>query len=118
MSEEERELTSSEEWFRDKLNEFLGLGGVAVMVIAGWLISNDSAISLAHEAGADKRQAAVFLSVCVPLAWALWYVALAKIHSKCPAHPTVLKRRSLHLYALGVGVALFVVVYLAVDGAL
>lgn len=116
MDEEDRDLNKSDEWFRDRVNDLLGLGGAAFLVIAGWLISNDSVISLAHEADADKREAAIFLCVAAPVAWVLWYVVLSKIHSKCPAHPTVLPRRFLHLYAVGVGFAIFVVVYLAVDG--
>ena len=118
MDQKEPELTKVEEWFRDRLNNLLGLGGAAFVVIAGWLISNDSVISLAHEADADKREAAIFLCICVPVAWTLWYVVLLKIHSKCPAHPTVLARRYLHLYVIGVAVALFLVTYFAVDGVL
>lgn len=115
MNPEEDELTKTEEWFRDKLNNLMGLGGAAVLIIAGWLISHDSVFSLAHT-DADKHEAAIFLCTSAPLAWALWYVALLKTHSKCPAHPTVIRRRFLHLYIVGAGVVLFIMVLLAVDG--
>ena len=65
----------------------------------------------------DKREGAVFMCVSVPVAWGLWYVALLKTHSKCPPHPTAIRRRLLHLCAMGAGVALFVMVFLAVEGA-
>jgi hypothetical protein len=118
MSEEERELTKTEEWFRDRLNDYLGYGAAVFAILAGWLISSDSSISLAHDADADKREAAVVLCVFVPLAWAVWYLVLLRTHARCPPHPTVIKRRSLHLYALGMALGLAVILFLVVDNLL
>lgn len=118
MSEQERELTKSEEWFRDRLSEYLGYGAAVFAVLAGWLITSDSSISLAHAADSDKREAALVLCILVPIAWAVWYLVLLKTHARCPPHPTVIKRRSLHLYALGVGLGLAIILFLVVDNIL
>jgi hypothetical protein len=109
MIQDDHELTKSQEWFRDRLNDFLGYGVVAFTVIIGWLLSSDSIISLAHDVDTDKREAAVALAVLMPILWVLWYIVILRLHSKCPAHPTVIARRHLHLYAIGVGVALFAI---------
>lgn len=117
MSEDERELTKSEEWFRDRLIDYLSYGAAAFTIIAGWLLSNDSIISLAHEADADKREAAIVLAVIMPLAWLLWYFVILRLHAKCPPHPTVMSRGYLHLYSIAVAAALFVVWWLVAENA-
>lgn len=104
---EEYELRKSEEWFRDRLNDYLQYGLGAFVIFAGWLLSNDSIISLGAEADADKTEAAVLLAVLLPVLWLIWYVILLKTHSRCPPHETIIKRRYLHLYALGVALSLF-----------
>lgn len=115
-SDEDRELTATEEWFRDLLGKLLGLGAGAFVVISGWLLSNDTLLSIDHVADAEKREAAIFLCVLLPVAWLAWYVALLKTHSRCPTHPTIMRRVSLHLYCLITGAALFALGLLAVEG--
>jgi hypothetical protein len=107
MDKEERELTKDEEWFRDRLNDFIRYGIGAFTIIAGWLLSTNSIISIAADASPEKKEAAIILGVMLPLLWAIWYVVLLKLHSKCPPHRTVIQRRYLHFYAIGVGIALF-----------
>jgi RsiW-degrading membrane proteinase PrsW (M82 family) len=115
MNQDEHELTKSEEWFRDRLNDFLGYGVAAFTVIIGWLLSSDSLISLSREAGTDKREAALALAILMPVIWILWYAIVLRLHSKCPSHPTVISRRYLHLYAVGVAIALFAIWCLVAD---
>lgn len=115
MNQAEQELTTSEEWFRDRLNDFLGYGVAAFTVIIGWLLSSDSLISLDHNSDADKREAAIALAILMPVVWVLWYVVILRLHARCPSHPTVIARRYLHLYAVGVAIALFAVWCLAAD---
>jgi divalent metal cation (Fe/Co/Zn/Cd) transporter len=115
MSQDEHELTKSEEWFRDRLNDLLGYGVAAFTVIIGWLLSSDSLISLAREASEDKRGAAIALAILMPVIWVIWYVIILRLHSKCPSHPTVIARRYLHLYSIGVAIGLFAVWCLAAD---
>ena len=115
MSKTEHELTESEEWFRDRLNDFLKYGVAAFTVIIGWLLSSDSLISLEKNADADKREAAIALAILMPVSWALWYFVILRIHSKCPNHPTVIARRYLHIYSMGVAIALFAMWCLAAD---
>ena len=112
---EERELTKSEEWFRDRLNDYIEYGLGAFTIFAGWLLSSESIISLEASADADKKEAAILLAVILPVLWTIWYTILLKTHSKCPAHSTVVKRKFLHLYAIGLGVALFVLWFLVAD---
>lgn len=111
------ELTKTDEWFRDRLGKLLGWGGTAFVVLGGWLISNDNILSIDHRVDADHREAALFLCFSVPLLWAGWYVALLKTHAKCPSHPTILVRSALHAYIVVTGVALAILLVLAIDGA-
>jgi len=115
MNQDEHELTKSEEWFRDRLKDFLGYGVAAFTVIIGWLLSSDSLISLDQNADADKREAATALAILMPMSWALWYIVILRVHSKCPNHPTVIARRYLHLYAIGVAIALFAIWCIVAD---
>jgi RsiW-degrading membrane proteinase PrsW (M82 family) len=105
--ETEYELRKSEEWFRDRLNDYLQYGLGAFVIFAGWLLSSDSIISLSNDAEADKKEAAVMLAIILPILWLIWYVILLKTHSRCPPHETIIKRLYLHLYALGVALSLF-----------
>lgn len=116
MPDQPPELDRTSAWFRERLGELIKLGGAAFIIITGWLISTDSVISLDQRSGEDRIEAAVFLCVAMPLVWAIWYVALLRIHTRCPDHPTVLRRRLVHAYAIAVGVGLGAVLYLAVDG--
>jgi hypothetical protein len=111
----DRDLTKSEEWFRDKLNDYIEYGMGAFAVFAGWLISSDSIISLEARADADKREAAIMLALLLPVLWTIWYAIMLKTHSRCPVHPTVVKRISLHLYAVGLAIALFLLWFLVAD---
>jgi len=94
----------------------MSLGTGAFIVISGWLLSNDTVLSLDHAADAEKREAAIFMCVTLPMAWLLWYVALLKTHARCPSHPTVVGRTSLHLYCLITGGALLALGLFAVEG--
>lgn len=95
-------------WFRDRLQDALRLGAAAFLVLAGWLISNDSLVSLAHPDDADRREAAHLLLIFVPLLWAGWYAYLVRLRSRCPEHATVIGRRWLHAaaWAVAAGLAL------------
>jgi hypothetical protein len=115
MNQDEHELTKSEEWFRDRLNDILGYGVAAFTVIIGWLLSSDSLISISRESQTDKRDAAIALAILMPLSWILWYIVILRLHSNCPPHPTVITRRYLHLYSIGVALALFAIWCLAAD---
>jgi hypothetical protein len=115
MKQEETDLRKSEEWLRDRLNDYLQYGLGAFVVLAGWLISSDSIISLESAADADKKEAAVMLAVLLPILWAIWYLVLLKIHARCPPHETVIRRLYLHLYAAGVAIALFVLWLMVAD---
>jgi hypothetical protein len=115
VREAENELTKSEEWFRDKLNDYIEYGLGAFVVFAGWLISSDSIISLEARADADKKEAAIMLALLLPVLWVIWYVILLGTHSRCPLHSTVVKRKSLHLYAVGLGIALFILWFMVAD---
>jgi divalent metal cation (Fe/Co/Zn/Cd) transporter len=115
MNEDEPELTKSEEWFRDRLNDFLGYGVAAFAVIIGWLLSSDSLISLARNTDVDKRDTALVLAILMPVVWVTWYIIILRLHSKCPNHPTVIARRYLHLYSIGVAIALFAIWCLSAD---
>ena len=115
MKEKEAELTKSEEWFRDRLNDYIEYGIGAFTIFAGWLLSSESIISLEASADADKKEAAILLAVILPILWVIWYTVLLKTHSKCPSHPTVIERRFLHLYAIGLGIALFVLWFMVAD---
>ena len=115
-TEHERDLTATEQWFRDLLGKLLGLGVGGFVLISGWLLSNDSVLSFHHAADAEKREAALFLCLSLPIAWLLWYGALLHTHSRCPAHPTVITRRLLHLYCATMGVALLILAALAAEG--
>jgi hypothetical protein len=111
----EHELTTTETWFRDLLGRILGLGGAMIVLVSGWLLSNDTLFSLDQPAGTDKREAAVFLCVLLPVAWLLWYAAVLKTHSNCPVHPTVLRRPLVHLYCVGTGMVLLALIVMAVE---
>jgi hypothetical protein len=115
VEEAEKDLTKSEEWFRDKLNDYIEYGVGAFAVLAGWLISSDSIISLEAKADADKKEAAIMLALLLPILWIIWYVILLETHSRCPLHPTVVKRKSLHLYAVGLAIALFLLWFMVAD---
>ena len=106
MDREEHELTKSGEWFRDRLQGYLAYGGAAFTAIIGWLLSSDTVISLAHDADADKREAAITLAVLLPVLWLVWYTVILGLRSRCPDHPTVISRRYLHLYAIAVAIAM------------
>lgn len=114
---EEIELSKTDEWFRDSLIRYLGWGGTAFVVLGSWLISNDNILSVSHRADADHREAALFLCFTVPVLWAGWYAAMLRTHAKCPSHPTIVSRRALHGYAVVVGIALSVLLVLAIDGS-
>jgi hypothetical protein len=111
----EVDLTKSEEWFRDRLNDYIEYGLGAFAVFAGWLLSSDSVISLEAAADADKREAAIALALLLPALWLVWYVILLKTHSRCPSHRTIVGRRNLHLYAVGLGIALFLLWFMVAD---
>jgi len=113
--ETEKDLTKSEEWFRDKLNDYIEYGIGAFAVFAGWLISSDSIISLEAKADADKKEAAIMLALLLPILWIIWYVILLETHSRCPIHPTVIKRKSLHLYSIGLALALCLLWFMVAD---
>lgn len=117
MKQEETgfELRKSEEWFRDRLNDYLQYGLGAFVIFAGWLLSSDSIISLDSEADANKKEAAVMLAVLLPILWLIWYIILLKTHSRCPPHETIIKRLYLHLYALGVAFSLFILWLMVAD---
>ena len=113
--EAEYELRKSEEWFRERLNDYLQYGLGAFVIFAGWLLSSDSIISLENEAHADKKEAAVLLAIILPVLWLIWYLILLKTHSRCPPHETIIKRSYLHLYAVGVALLLFILWLLVAD---
>ncbi|HEX8371123.1 MAG TPA: hypothetical protein VF604_21445 [Pyrinomonadaceae bacterium] len=115
MNQEETELRKSEEWLRDRLNDYLQYGLGAFVVFAGWLISSDSIISLERAADADKKEAAVMLAILLPIFWAVWYLVLLKIHSRCPPHETVIRRLYLHFYAVAVALLLFILWLMVAD---
>lgn len=115
MVEEERDLTKNEEWFRDRLINYIGYGFAGFTVIAGWLISSDSIISIDFDASTDKKEAAVILALLLPTLWIIWYAVLLNLHSKCPPHPTVINRRYLHFYAAGVAIVLFILWFMVAD---
>lgn len=115
MNEAERELTKSEEWFRDRLKDYIEYGLGAFAVFAGWLLSSDSIISVAADADADKKEAAIILAILLPIIWLIWYIVLLKLHSRCPPHATVIDRRYLHLYAVGVVLAFFALWLIVAD---
>jgi hypothetical protein len=115
MIEEDGDLTKSEEWFRDRLNDYIGYGFGAFTVIAGWLISSDSIISIDVDAATDKKEAAIILALLLPTLWIIWYAILLSLHSRCPPHPTVIRRRYLHVYAAGIAVALIVLWFMVAD---
>jgi hypothetical protein len=112
---EDRDLTKTEEWFRAKLHETVGYGLTAITIIGGWLISSDSIISIHHAEDAEKREAALFLAILLPLLWAAWYVVLRNLHTRLPAHSTIVRRRNLHLLAWGGLVVVALIWCLAAD---
>lgn len=115
-NDDERELTKSEEWFRERLNDYIQYGMGAFAVFAGWLLSSDSIISITADGdNADKKEAAIILAILLPIIWIIWYLVLLRIHARCPPHQTVIDRRYLHLYAVGVALALFVLWLLVAD---
>lgn len=113
--EKDRKLTESEEWFRNRLNDYIQYGLGAFALFAGWLLSSDSIISLEARADRDKKEAAIALAILLPIIWSVWYFVLLQTHSKCPKHPTVIKRRYLHFFAFGLAMALFAIWYLVAD---
>lgn len=115
VKQEENELTKSEEWFRNRLNDYIQYGLGAFALFAGWLLSSDSIISLEARADADKKEAAIVLAILLPLLWFIWYFTLLTTHSKCPPHTTVIARRYLHFYVFGVGIALFILWFMVAD---
>jgi hypothetical protein len=110
---EDRDLSKTEEWFRAKLHDSMKYGLAAVSVIGGWLVSNDSIISIHHAEDAEKREAAIVFAILLPLAWAAWYVAMLQIHQQLPIHRTILQRKNLHLLAFA-GLAVFIVIWCVV----
>jgi hypothetical protein len=109
----ERELSKTDEWFRTKLHDVLKYGIAAVTIVGGWLMSNDSIISIHQPEDPEKKEAAIVLAILLPLAWAAWYGVLISLHSRLPGHPTIIQRRNLHLLALA-GLAVFVVMWCVV----
>lgn len=98
-------------WFRSRLQEakMYGLGGF--LLIAGWLLSVDSVVSLSHPEDRDKHEAALLLLIFVPLLWVAWYVYMIRLRRQLPEHDTVSSRASLHIMAWVVALALSVVLY-------
>lgn len=113
MSTEHRDLNSTEEWFRTKLHDTINYGVAAVTIIGGWLVSNDSIISIHHAEDAEKKEAAIVLAIVLPLVWAGWFVLLRRLHAHLPSHPTIIGRKNLHLLAIA-ALLLFVVIWCVV----
>jgi len=63
MDNHDRELSKTEEWFREKLHDTVKYGLAALTMIGGWLMSNDSIISIQHADNAEKQEAAVILGI-------------------------------------------------------
>lgn len=111
MNNHDRELSKTEEWFREKLHDAVNYGLAALTVIGGWLLSNDSVISIEQADNAEKQEAAVLLGILLPGLWFAWYALLRNLHNGLPTeHPTILTRRSLHLIAFG-GLAFLVALW-------
>jgi len=116
MDNHDRELSKTEEWFREKLHDTVNYGLAALTMIGGWLMSNDSIISIQQADNAEKQEAAVILGILLPCLWFAWYASLRNLHNGLPTdHPTILTRRSLHLIALGSLVFLVVLWCVAAD---
>jgi hypothetical protein len=113
MKKDEHDLTESAVWFRDKLDDTINYGLGAITIIGGWLLSNDSIISIHHQEDAEKHEAAIVLGVILPLAWLFWYFFLTRLHSQLPNHETVVSRRNLHLLAFG-GLIVFLLIWCVV----
>lgn len=110
LTMEDRELTKTEEWFRTKLHESINYGIAAVTIIGGWLVSNDSIISIHHAEDAEKHEAALVFAILLPLAWGAWFLLLKKLHSNLPSHPTIVRKKNLHLLAIS-ALLVFVVIW-------
>ncbi len=110
---EDRELNKTEEWFRTKLHDSINYGIAAITIIGGWLVSNDSIISIHHAEDAEKREAALVFAILLPLAWGAWLILMKKLHAHLPPHPTIVKKSSLHLLA-GAALLVFIVIWCVV----
>ncbi|MBE7495060.1 MAG: hypothetical protein HS117_08955 [Verrucomicrobiaceae bacterium] len=113
MSTDHRDLDSTEEWFRTKLHDTIHYGIAAITIIAGWLLSSDSIISIHHAEDAEKKEAAIVLAILLPLAWGVWFTMLRRLHAHLPPHPTIVSKKNLHLLAIGM-LLLFVVIWCVV----
>jgi len=107
----EDRLTATSIWFRSRLQEakIYGLGGF--LLVAGWLLSVDSVVSLSHPEDKDKHEAAMLLLIFVPLLWLGWYLYMISLRRRLPEHDTVSSRTSLHVLAWTLAVALSVILY-------
>jgi hypothetical protein len=113
MSPPNDDLTKTDEWFRTKLHDTIHYGIAAITIIAGWLLSNDSIISIHHAEDAEKKEAAIVLAILLPLAWGVWFMLLRKLHAQLPPHPTIVAKKNLHLMAFGM-LLLFIVIWCVV----
>ena len=110
------DLTETEKWFRDRTREALSYGFVGLTVLGGWLVGNDSAVSLHHPDDADKREAARALLVGVPVLWAGWYAYLLWMRCRCCDHATVPHRAVVHGVAIVTAVGLAAILWIvAID---
>ena len=98
-------------WFRDRLQEVMGLGGAGFVVLASWVLSQDSVVSIGHATSENHREAAGLLLVFVPMLWVVWYAAIVRLRGRCPEHATVMHRRWVHAIAWGVGIGVGVVLH-------
>lgn len=88
------DLTKTDEWFRTKLHDTIHYGIAAITIIAGWLLSNDSIISIHHAEDAEKKEAAIVLAILLPLAWAYGSCCCANCMPSCRRIPPSSRKRT------------------------
>ncbi|MCD6527406.1 MAG: hypothetical protein J7K75_10485 [Desulfuromonas sp.] len=107
-------IDETDKWFRDMLMKLMGWGVATFLIMAGGLLQEGAEFSffIGDSVSFYRAFALLFFSSCF---WLVWAVTVAKIRSRCPDHPTVLKNSLVKVYVASMLGAVVVLVWLVLN---